>query len=148
MENAGGSEVSEDSPIVLAIDDEKLMLQMIIDGLRSFGIAGVWAANDKEGLRIVENTPSLQLLLADINLGRTTGPDVIRHALRMRPDLKVVFMTGASNTVPFRRTDPLLLKPFTLAQLRSTIEATLSGPARPVSPPWPSAAERRRQNFT
>jgi DNA-binding NtrC family response regulator len=131
--------------IVLVIEDDKFMRKSAIEALNAYGIAGLGAADAAEALRLVEDTPAIKILLSDINVGPISGPEIVRQALKMRPDLKIIFMTGGSNTVPFRRTDPVLMKPFKMEELRTVIEHVLT--ARAPAEQRPPASERRRHHI-
>src|SRR5262249_32377317 len=109
--------MSEQPPIILVIDDDESVLDYTLHALGALGYNATGAVDTEAAMELVKTLPSLQLLLSDICLKAETGPELIRQALRNRPDLKVVFMTGGFLDVTFRRTDPLLRKPFRITEL-------------------------------
>jgi DNA-binding NtrC family response regulator len=128
--------------MVLVVDDEESMRQFTVLALNRLGFIAL-ARSDVDGaMEIVNTTPSLQVLLSDICLQSTTGPELVRQVLRNRPELKVVFMSGGFDNVAFRQTDPLLDKPFGLASLRVAIESVLNQSTTPFEPRITN--ERRR----
>ena len=130
-------------PNILVVDDDFSMLEFALAALNRLGYVAVGRSDPESALAVVKSTPSLQILLSDICLGPVTGPDLIRQALRDRPDLKVVFMSGGFDNISFRRTDPVLDKPFRLERLQRALDAVLKHePA--LSRQAPTGTERRR----
>jgi CheY-like chemotaxis protein len=113
-------------PMVLVVDDNELVRRFVLYTLHALGYAATTANSAEEAIDIVENNPSLRVLVSDLSLGPISGADLARKALRNRPDLKVVFMADPSEEIPFRHTDPFLIKPFNLYQLRIAVEAALA----------------------
>jgi len=113
-------------PMVLVVDDNELVRRFVVYTLHALGYAATTANSAEEAIDIVENNPSLRVLVSDLSLGPISGADLARKALRNRPDLKVVFMADPSEEIPFRHTDPFLIKPFNLYQLRIAVEAALT----------------------
>lgn len=111
---------------VLVIEDEDAMRKFVIEALRHLGFPALAGTNVEEALAAVARTPTLRLVLSDVCLERGTGPELVRTVLRTRPDLKVIFMSGGFEGVAFRRTDPILSKPFDLVRLRSVIESVMN----------------------
>jgi two-component system, cell cycle sensor histidine kinase and response regulator CckA len=130
-------------PLILVIDDDEAVQAFAVDALRVWGYMALGATTPAVALDLIRNLPSLQVVLSDIGLGPVSGPALIRQALRYRPELKVVFMTGGPTDVPVRRTDPVLTKPFSLEDLRAAIEAALRQAAN-APKRRPAGAERRR----
>jgi CheY-like chemotaxis protein len=113
-------------PMVLVVDDNELVRRFVVYTLHALGYAATTANSAEEAIDIVENNPSLRVLVSDLSLGPISGADLARKALRNRPDIKVVFMADLSEEIPFRHTDPFLIKPFNLYQLRIAVEAALT----------------------
>jgi two-component system cell cycle sensor histidine kinase/response regulator CckA len=133
-------------PLILVIDDEESVQKYTVEALSVCGYSAMGVGTPTAALDVIRTVPSLQVVLSDIVLGPTTGPALIRQALRHRPDLKVVFMTGGSTDVLVRHSDPVLVKPFQLAELCSTIEAVLH--AQPATDARAAGVERRRPPTT
>jgi len=129
--------------LILVIDDDESVLAYAVDALRTCGYRAIGASTPSAAMEVIRTVPSLRLVLSDVALGPTTGPALVRQALRHRPDLKVVFMTGGSTDVLVRRSDPVLAKPFQVAELCETIERVLK--AKPTSERPKAGVERRRR---
>ncbi len=131
-------------PMILVVDDDIAMQEFSVRALIQLGYQAVGRGDEESAIAVVETTPSLQVLLSDIQLTYSTGPEMVRRMLRIRPDLKVVFMTGGYADATFRRTDPVLDKPFSLRRLQQAIDSVLN-PVQPRLEGPPTANDRRRQ---
>ena len=132
-------------PTILIIDDDEALLNMAVEVLSNSGRHSVIKASDPDqALQLIATTPSLKLLLSDVELGSTTGPALIREALKDRPpSLGVVFMSGNFDAAQFRKTDPKLQKPVDINQLRAVVGEVLNS-RRPHFEPRKDGVERRR----
>jgi two-component system cell cycle sensor histidine kinase/response regulator CckA len=112
-------------PTVLVIDDEELILEHAITTLNKLGFMAVGRTTADGAIEALKAHPSLGVVLSDICLKSGTGPELVRRVLRERPDLKVVFMSGGFDNIPFRQTDPLVDKPLDAESLRQAIADVL-----------------------
>jgi len=135
--------MSDQSPIVLVVDDDVLLQKLTVTALNHVGHAAVGCTDIRRATEIVNTTPSLRVVLSDICLESGTGPELVRQVRAARPELKVVFMTGGYSNVSFRRTDPVLHKPFTIQHLQQIIEMALNEPGTEFEQ-LPGYVERRR----
>ena len=79
---------------LLIIDDEQNLAKSLSVSFKIKGYAVSSAANSTDGLRLVrEFIPDLLLLDLHLSEGKT-GLDVLREAKAIRPDLKVIVLTG------------------------------------------------------
>src|SRR5262249_55488160 len=138
--------MGDELPIVLVVDDDALVREFIVVALTQIGYSIAAASTLKEALDLVKSCPSLRLLLSDVRLKSEAGPELVRGALQIRSDLKVVFMTGGISDVAFRVTDPVLKKPFTVAELQDVVTAALN--ENPPAGRTPPAAIERRRNIS
>jgi DNA-binding response OmpR family regulator len=129
---------------ILVVDDEPSVLDTVEDGLRSQGCRSVLkAATGEEGLRIAEAHPGpITVLLVDVVMPGVSGPEVAERLRAVRPDTKVLFMSGFSTEVTVvngvKEGDPLVVKPFRLETLRRKIQELLEVGRSPFSrPPQP-----------
>lgn len=117
---------------VLLVDDEVLITEMLTDVLIDNGF-GVVVANDAaEALAAIAATPSIAMLVTDVNMG--TGDDgwtVARRAREALPALAVIYTTGGASHEFIEHAVPgsvLLAKPFAVGQLVSAVSLLLTGP--------------------
>ncbi len=115
---------------ILVVDDDDDIRSLLVDCLkRDGGYAVSAAANGVEALRILEGDASVSLLLTDIVMpGELDGFALGRRARGVRPDMKVVYMSGYVGSDRIATTDEsenLLQKPFRMAQMLEAIDAAL-----------------------
>jgi two-component system cell cycle sensor histidine kinase/response regulator CckA len=113
-------------PTVLVIDDDELIVDLTVQTLNKLGFPAVGRVDADGAMEVSKAMPSLRVLLSDVRLRGGTGPDLVRRVLRERPELKVVFMSGGFHNIPFRRTDPVVDKPFDQQSLRRAIHDALN----------------------
>ncbi len=113
--------------VVLVIDDEPTIRMLICEALEAFGYLGIEAGDGPSGLRIMQSKAKIDLLITDVGLpGGMNGRQVADAARRLRPDLKVLFITGFAETAILNdgHLDPgmeILTKPFALDILTQKI---------------------------
>jgi CheY-like chemotaxis protein len=99
--------------------------------LRSLGYEVLAVDRAQEALRVLGEVPQIALLLTDLILpGRINGRELADAALRDRPDLKVVFMSGSpENALQHQgRVEPgrdLIEKPCRRRELAATLRSVL-----------------------
>ena len=132
----------DENPLILVIDDDEETQAYAVDALKHCGYSALGATTPATALELIRTLPSLRLVLSDVELGPIRGPALIRQALRDRPELKVVFMTGSYTDIGVRHSDPVLAKPFHFQELCMTVRAILA--AKPKSDRLAASTERRR----
>ena len=118
---------------VLVVDDEPTVRMLIAEVLTDLGYAAVEAGDGASGLKILNSDLRIDLLITDVGLpGGMNGRQVADAARSVRPNLKVLFITGyAENAVlSHGHLDPgmhVLTKPFAMealaGRIRQLIEA-------------------------
>ena len=78
---------------VLVIDDELKIGELVAHFLREDGVKVLIAQDGQEGLSILRQQP-VDVLFTDLCLPGEDGVDVLQKALRLRPQLTTVMMTG------------------------------------------------------
>jgi two-component system, cell cycle sensor histidine kinase and response regulator CckA len=80
---------------VLVVEDEPAVRRYVTDALTRFGYQTVVAETPTEALELVaQATPMFNLLLTDVVLPEMSGMHLAQRATKMRPGLRVVFMSG------------------------------------------------------
>ena len=116
---------------ILVIDDEPTIRMLIVESLGELGYSCAEAVDGASGLELLRTHERIDLLITDIGLpGGLNGRQVADAALALRPDLKILFITGyADNAVlnhgHLGRGMEVLTKPFSLSDLSSRIERML-----------------------
>lgn len=129
-----------EGPRVLVVEDDEALLELIVGVVQRVGYITDHAANGAEALRHLP-THSYDLILCDLRMPTMDGPAFYREVGQRFPDAapRIVFMTAHQNVdefVPFLKeiNAPVLQKPFSVEDLRSTV-ARIAGP--PNSRPRP-----------
>ena len=109
---------------ILVVDDEYDLLQTICAALDLEGYRPIPASNGQDALRILESEKA-DLVLTDVMMPYVSGYELV-DAIRKLPagnDLPVVIMSAIDpGQHPRGRWDSVMLKPFTLESLLTTIE--------------------------
>ena len=118
---------------VLVVDDEPTIRQLVAEVLDEAGYRTLEAADGPAGVRILESSTRVDLLVTDVGLpGGMNGRQVADVGRTLRPGLKVLFITGyAENAaVGNGHLEPgmeLLTKPFAMDDLTSRIRDMMKG---------------------
>jgi CheY-like chemotaxis protein len=119
--------------VILIVEDEAEVRANASEMLHELGYEVAEAPDGRTALRILDRSPNVRLLFTDIGLpGGSNGCQVADEAIRLRPGLKLLFMTGyAHNAIVHQgRLDSdieLLQKPFTFTELAMKIRRALDG---------------------
>ena len=86
---------------VLVVDDEPTLRMLICDVLEDHGYKVLLARDGQTALRVLETGVAIDLMISDVGLpGGMNGRQVATEARKLRPGLKVLFITGfAENAV-------------------------------------------------
>jgi len=116
---------------VLVVDDEQTVRMLVTDVLEELGYVAIDAADGSAGLQILESKRHIDLLITDVGLpGGMNGRQLADAGSTLRPDLKVLFITGyAENAVigdgHLRRGMHVLTKPFAMETLANRVTSIL-----------------------
>ena len=135
--------MSPDKTTVLIVDDEPNVLLTLHDGLIAQGYDALKASTGEEALRVARaHAGPIGLLVIDVVMPGQSGPQVAALLREIRPDTKLLYMSGFSNSVVVNHGlqlgDPLIVKPFTLEALGRKVQELLtyrSPFSRPLQPP-------------
>ena len=111
------------SETILLVEDDEAVRELNARMLRELNYTVVEAEDGAKALQILDAYPNIRILFTDVGLPRgMNGRQLAAAALRLRPDLRILFTTGYARNalVHHRRLDPgidLISKPFTTAAL-------------------------------
>jgi PAS domain S-box-containing protein len=133
MEAAEEPPRAEAGETVLVVDDEPTVRMLVAEVLTDLGYTAIEAADGAAGLKVLNSDLRIDLLITDVGLpGGMNGRQVADAARNVRPDLKVLFITGyAENAVlSHGHLDPgmhVLTKPFAMDVLANRIRQLIEG---------------------
>ncbi len=116
---------------ILVVEDDPEVRALAVTLLENLGYQVLAAQDAMAALSFLHAPSRIDLVLSDVMLpGGMCGPDLVEEAKRLRPDLRVLFMSGYANH-PARGSGPLseavavLNKPFRKRDLARRLRAAL-----------------------
>jgi len=127
---ADAGRVTGKNETVLVIEDEAVVRGLIVEVLCELGYRALEAADGPSGLAILESKRRIDLLITDIGLPGLNGRQVADAARELRPNFKVMFMTGYAETAAIAPgfLEPgmtMITKPFAMETLALRIREIL-----------------------
>ncbi|HWE49667.1 MAG TPA: response regulator [Bryobacteraceae bacterium] len=117
---------------ILVVDDQPEIRKLVSAMLSRNGYKVVSADTGENAVRIFHNHPGIDLLLTDVVAPGMSGPMIADHISALKPDIKVLFMSGYDSTQVVQRYViekgySLLVKPFTMEQLERKVRLVIAG---------------------
>ncbi len=118
---------AERGETVLVVDDEPSVRMLVVEVLQELGYGAIEAADGQTGLDILRSSARIDLLVSDVGLpGGINGRQLADAARTLRPDLKVLFITGYAESAVMGGMHlapgySVLTKPFSLDNLATRI---------------------------
>ena len=118
---------------VLVVDDELTVRMLVTDVMDDLGYQTIEASDGRTCLEVLRSDHPIDLLVTDVGLpGGMNGWQVAEAGRALRPDLKVLFITGyaenaALSRAPLGQGMHILTKPFAVEALANRIREMISG---------------------
>lgn len=114
---------------VLVVDDEPTVRMLVVETLEEQGYTAMEAADALSAIEILKSPERIDLLVTDVTLPGQNGRQLADAAKQIRPELKVLFMTGYAHNVEVGNGGPaeIITKPFSLDRLAKKIRAMMTG---------------------
>ena len=116
---------------VLVVEDEMLVQMLVVDVVGDLGVEALEATDAPSALAALEADDAIRLMVTDVGLPGMSGRQLAEAARALRPDLKILFVTGhIGDPVQKGLADghDTITKPFMLEDLSNKI-ATMLGMA-------------------
>jgi two-component system cell cycle sensor histidine kinase/response regulator CckA len=119
-------------PLVLVVDDEEPIRQIERRVLEKGGYRVIEAPDGSQGVAMLKDGRTLDLLIADLDMPALGGEEMVRQIRAARPDLKVLYVTAHIDRLfDVRHTmwegEAFLDKPFTAQGLLEAVSLLLYG---------------------
>jgi len=117
---------------VLVVEDEDAVREFAARALRQYGYSVLVAGRPQEALLIAAEHPgTVDLVLADVIMPRTSGPGLMAKLRELRPNARVVFMSGFTENAlghhgVLESNYPFLQKPFSPEALARKVREALA----------------------
>ena len=137
--DVSASEIEPSVPIkILLVDDDEAVRSLVAEMLADLGHTVCMAENGPAALAMIAGGDEADLLLSDFAMPVMNGAQLATEAMKLRPQLAVLFITGYADTAILKSWIELgyrmLNKPFSSEELDVAIRQTMSAhaPARNV----------------
>ncbi len=113
---------------ILLVEDEDAVRLFSARALRNKGYKVLEARSGDAALEIIhEHLAEIDLVISDVVMPRMDGPTLVKEVRLLKPNMRVIFISGYAEDAFRRRIDTgeemhFLLKPFTLKQLAAKVK--------------------------
>ena len=115
---------------VLIAEDEAMLRVIAVEMLEDAGFTVFQACDGVEALAVLKANPGIQVLVSDIKMPRMDGYALAEASIGLRPELKILLMTGYTQEPPTAllkaREIKTLHKPFNLERLTELVGEMLA----------------------
>jgi CheY-like chemotaxis protein len=143
---------SEKQQTILVVEDEPDVCDLVRMLLEQAGYKVLTASNGQEALLVASYFQGpIHLLLTDVVMPEKSGPELAQELLKVRPETRVLFMSGYTEHAVSQRNllapgTPLIQKPFGPAVLIPRVRELLEGTPLQQNSKDPDSLASRRTN--
>lgn len=125
------NEIQKGAGTILLVEDEPELRSANAEFLTSIGYSVICAGSGPEGLDLADKAESIDLVISDVVMPKMNGREFADKLLELRPETKVLFVSGYADDVILRtgisvQGTPFLQKPFSLRQLGRMVNELLT----------------------
>ncbi|MGH7514678.1 MAG: ATP-binding protein [Gemmatimonadales bacterium] len=134
---------------ILVVEDETMVRNMVVRGLREEGYAVLEAESGADALALLEpGGDGVSLMITDVAMAEMGGHELGQRVAERRPALPVLYMSGYPLDEVVRRGlleehQPFLQKPFAPVALIETVRSLLDAATSALGPPAAAALSAR-----
>lgn len=132
MQEAFENKASNGGETILVVDDEKMILEVTKELLKSLGYQVYIAQNGKEAIDVfMEKQSQINLVILDMVLPGMSGSKIFDSLREINPDVRVLLASGYSingeaEQILARGCNGFLPKPFRLRELAQKVREVLN----------------------
>jgi two-component system, cell cycle sensor histidine kinase and response regulator CckA len=126
-----GDELKQGAGNILLVEDEAELRSANAEFLTSMGYSVTCASSGPEALKLAREAGPIDLVISDVVMPKMNGREFADRFLRVRPNTKLLFVSGYADDVVLHtglstQAMPFLQKPFSLKELGSKVNELLS----------------------
>jgi len=119
--------------VVLVVEDEPVVRGLVVELLTELGYQVIEAHDGPEGLERLRGRGRIDLLITDIGLPGLNGRQIADAGRELRPDLKVLYMTGYAENAALapgflQPGTAIITKPFAIEAMAERVRAIIETP--------------------
>ena len=121
---AGRPKAAKPPAKILIVEDMPLIRMTTVEMAEQLGFTVAEAGDGNEAMSLLQGDPTIAIMLTDLGLPGMSGRDLVAQATVLRPDLKIVIVSGYSSEQEGGELARFahLMKPFDIEQLRRVLE--------------------------
>ncbi len=108
-------------PAVLVVDDHPIARATAVALFEDLGFEVFDAYNGAAALQLVQENPRIGVLFVDVRMPAMTGPELAEAALKIRPNLKLVFTSGYVDETQLPESAAFVPKPWTTDMIAQAV---------------------------
>ncbi|MDR3699498.1 MAG: response regulator [Candidatus Sulfopaludibacter sp.] len=128
----GSSDEVLQEQTILVVEDAESIRKLVCAMLSHDGYRCLEASDGAEALKVAARADKLHLVITDVVMPQMGGPELARHLAVMRPEVRILFMSGYTDDPLVHRVEKMstifLPKPFTAAALTNKVRKSLEEP--------------------
>ncbi len=115
---------------ILFVEDDDMVRNMVTAVLKQYGYNVIEAENGSVAAKLCEQEQRIHLMITDVVMPGTSGPDLVRQISSIQPDMKVLYVSGYTDEAIVHHgvldeNTPFLQKPFTPQKLALKVQELL-----------------------
>jgi len=134
---------------IVAVDDDPTVGSLVRDIFEGTEYLVLFTEDPNEAIRLARERPGgIDLLLTDVVMPLMDGRELARRVLDLRPEVKVLFMSGFDMSSLRDTGWPVIAKPFNVTEFVEKIEECTTGKKRSSVFSAPARSARRPKDRT
>jgi PAS domain S-box-containing protein len=115
---------------ILFVEDDDMVRNMVTAVLKQYGYHVIEAENGAVAVQLCEQEEKIHLMITDVVMPGTSGPELVKQISSIQPDMKVLYVSGYTDEAIVHHgvldeNTPFLQKPFTPQKLALKVQELL-----------------------
>jgi two-component system cell cycle sensor histidine kinase/response regulator CckA len=127
-DSSSGDENLNGTGMILVVDDENLILTMAETILTEYGYRVLTAGSGQKAMAVLSREDTkVDLIITDLVMPVMSGRELVERARQLKPDAKILCMSGYVMPSDKQTSTAYLQKPFTSRELLAKVKQVLAG---------------------